>query len=126
VNIIAVDWGKDTRKRAAYISQIASRTVSRLPFDGSLVHLVEHASSLEGPVLIGIDAAIGFPASSWQNLNDNCKNPRGTFADFLLGSSVPADFFHPVAKPVEWSPKRPFIRPPTGRWSQSRTPLIGQ
>ena len=117
MNIIAVDWGKDSRKRSAYISQLASRTISRLAFDGSLVHLVEHASSLEGPVLIGIDAAIGFPASSWQSLHDSRQSSPRTFADFLLGSSVPADFFQPVARPEEWSPQRPFIRPPSGRWS---------
>jgi hypothetical protein len=117
VNIIAVDWGKDARKRSAYISRLASRTISRLPFDGSLVHLIEHASSLDGPVLVGIDAAIGFPASSWQKLHDHRPHPPRTFADFLLGSSLPTGFFEPVSTPAEWSPQRPFIRPPSGRWS---------
>lgn len=117
MNIIAVDWGKDARKRSAYISQLASRTISRLPFDGSLVHLLEHVSSLEGPVLIGIDAAIGFPIASWRRLRDSSKNQPQTFADFLLGPSVPTDFFEPVSKPEDWSPQRPFIRPPHGRFS---------
>lgn len=117
MNIIAVDWGKEALKRSAYVSQLASRTISRLPFDGSLVHLLEHASSFEGPVLIGIDAAIGFPISSWRRLRDSSKKRPRTFTDFLLSSSVPAEFFEPITKPKEWSPQRPFIRPPRGRFS---------
>ncbi|KAA6183550.1 hypothetical protein F2Q65_15255 [Thiohalocapsa marina] len=117
MHVIAVDWGKDARKRSAYLSQLASRTIARLPFDGSLAHLMEQASSLDGPVLIGIDAAIGFPAASWQSLHDHCPCPPRTFADFLLGLSLPANFFEPVSTPEEWLPQRPFIRPPTGRWS---------
>jgi len=117
VNVITVDWGKDARKRSAYISQLPSRTISRLPFDGSLVHLIERASSLDGPVLVGIDAAIGFPASFWQRLHEHRPHPPRTFADFLLGSSLPTGFFEPVSTPEEWSPQHPFIRPPSGRWS---------
>ena len=59
--IIAVDWGKDLRKRSAYHSELTSRKISRLAFDGSLNNLLEYASAAEEPVLIGIDAAIGFP-----------------------------------------------------------------
>ena len=117
VNIIAVDWGKDARKRAAYRADLEKRVISRLAFDGSLAHLIEYAATLETPVLIGIDAAIGFPAAAWQRLSAQARHEAGTFLDFLLGPSLPGDFFDPVRTPEEWSPQRPFVRPPNGSWS---------
>lgn len=117
MKIIAVDWGKDTRKRSAYISDLHARLISRLPFDGRLSHLLEHAVTLQGPVLIGIDAAIGFPAADWKILANRNTSQEPGFAKFLLGSAVPADFFEPVSRPSDWSPERPFISPPRGRWS---------
>ena len=117
MNIIAVDWGKDAKKRSAYRAELSTRRISRLPFDGSLLHLIESASSLKPPVLIGIDAAIGFPDTSWQRLSKTGACQSGNFIDFLLSACLPADFFDPVAKPEDWSPEHPFIRPPPGSWS---------
>lgn len=117
MKIIAVDWGKDARKRSAYISDLHARLVSRLPFDGSLSHLLDYAISLQGPVLIGIDAAIGYPAADWRVLVQKGTTGASSFTDFLLGDILPPDFFNPVRIPCEWSPQRPFIRPPPGRWS---------
>ena len=117
MNIIAVDWGKNTLKRSAYRAELATRAISRLEFDGSLAHLVEYASTLEPPVLIGIDAAIGFPRSAWPKLVGNEADPLLTFVDYLLHAQLPDHFFDPVQEPDEWSPRRPFIRPPPGPWS---------
>lgn len=117
VKIIAVDWGKDVRKRSAYISDLHARRISRLPFNGRLCHLLDHASTLQGPVLIGIDAAIGFPAADWRVLVQESGISASSFADFLLGDTLPEDFFNPVSEPCDWSPQRPFIRPAPGRWS---------
>ena len=117
MNIIAVDWGKDVRKRSAYRAELSTRRISRLPFDGSLLSLVEYAATLEPPVLIGIDAAIGFPEVSWQGLKKTNGCQSGNFIDFLLNSCLPVGFFDPVTQPEDWSPERPFIRPPPGSWS---------
>jgi hypothetical protein len=117
VKIIAVDWGKDSRKRSAYISDVHARWISRLPFDGRLSHLIEHAISLQGPVLIGIDAAIGYPTADWKALARRSGTRASRFTDFLLGDTLPCDFFNPVREPADWSPERPFISPPRGRWS---------
>jgi hypothetical protein len=69
-------------------------------------------------VLIGIDAAIGFPAAAWRRLDNQPRPGSPTFVDYLFGSSLPADFFEAVATPEEWSPLRPFVRPPPRqRWS---------
>jgi hypothetical protein len=117
MNIIAVDWSLDARKRSAYRAELSTLRISRLPFDGSLSHLLEYASSLKTPVLIGIDAAIGFPDASWGKLTTNYPTQFRNFIDFLLTSSLPAGFFDPVSKPEDWTPERPFIRPPPGPWS---------
>jgi len=117
VIIIAVDWGKDLRKRSAYHSELTSRKISRLAFDGSLNNLLEYASAAEEPVLIGIDAAIGFPEADWEILARGAANRASDFINFLLGDSLPPDFFSPVKHPNEWAPQRPFVSPPQGRWS---------
>lgn len=117
MNIIAVDWSQDARKRSAYRAELSTLRVSRLPFDGSLSHLLQYASSLKTPVLIGIDAAIGFPNASWGRLTANYPNQFSNFIDFLLNASLPVGFFEPVTKPEDWAPEHPFIRPPPGPWS---------
>ena len=117
MHIIAVDWGKDVRKRAAYEAELPARAIRRLAISTHLADIVEYASSLTPPVVVGIDAAIGFPATSWSRLTTYRPNMSANFIDSLLSSSLPADFFYPVARPDKWSPERPFIRPPAGRWS---------
>ncbi len=117
MNIIAVDWGKRPEKRAACRADLAERRVSRLAFDGSLSSLVDRAAFLSPPVLLGIDAAIGFPKAAWEKLAAAVGIRPAHFVDFLLGPSLPADFFEPVATPDAWTPRRPFIRPPRGPWS---------
>ncbi len=120
VNIIAVDWGKDVRKRSAYRADLDARRITRIGFDGSVAQLVESAAAWESPVLIGIDAAIGFPRPAWDGLVADVAGPAPNFIDYLLHARLPARFFEPVADPSEWSPKRPFIRPAAGRWSLTR------
>lgn len=120
VNIIAVDWGKDARKRSAYRADLAARRITRIGFDGSVAQLVESAAAWDPPVLIGIDAAIGFPRPAWDGLLADVTGPAPNFIDHLLHAALPARFFDPVANPSEWSPKRPFIRPAAGRWSLTR------
>ena len=117
MNIIAVDWAKGAAKRSAYQARLDTRTISRLAIDGSLAQLVNHASSLKTPALIGIDAAIGFPIASWKRLSKDSDIQPGHFIDYLLDVSLQSRFFDPVTKPEAWSPERPFIRPPAGKWS---------
>ena len=99
------------------MSDLHARLITRLPFDGRLSRLLDHAISLQGPVLIGIDAAIGFPVADWRALTRKSKNRVKSFTDFLLGDTLLPEFFNPVDAPTDWSPQRPFIRPPSGRWS---------
>ena len=115
--IIAVDWGKDRRKRAAYQADTATRHIRRLTVEPDLPHLLDYAASLEPPVLIGVDAAIGFPEPAWNRLAKGLLAPAASFIDFLLGDELPSDFFEPVAVPEDWTPQRPFVCPPKGSWS---------
>ena len=115
--ILAVDWGKGAKKRAAYQANVSERRIQRIAFDGSLMHLIQHAKGLASPTLIGIDAAIGFPHAAWQNLNHNHQTPSDNFMDFLLGPHLPNDFFDSVSDPEHWSPAHPFIKPPR-KWSR--------
>lgn len=117
MNIIAADWGKDARKRSAYLAAGSARTVSRLPFDGSLAQLLAYAADLEPPTLVGIDAAIGYPIEAWKQLQGTKSVPDTTFVDFFLRGPLPEQFFEPVRTPDDWSPDRPFIRPPHGPFS---------
>jgi hypothetical protein len=124
-NIIAVDWGKETRKRAAYLASLDRREVSRLEFDGSLSHLLRIAKNLKPPVLIGIDGAIGFPRGAWRQLVDLLSIQTVNFIDFLFGPDLPQDFFEPVSTPEAWTPARPFIRPPR-LWSRKAFEIASQ
>lgn len=117
MHIIAVDWGKETHKRSAYRFDPALSRISRLSFDGDLASLYAAASQLQGPVVIGIDAAIGFPATSWRQLLRSVPPRPQNFADLLCDHPPPDLFFEAVASPADWSPQRPFIRPPSGKWS---------
>ena len=117
MNIIAVDWAKGAAKRSAYQARLDTRNISRLAIDGSLAQLVNDASSLKTPALIGIDAAIGFPMSSWKRLTKDSDIQPGHFIHRLLNGTLPGRFFDPVTQPEAWSPERPFIRPPAGKWS---------
>ena len=117
--VIAVDWGKERRKRSAYQAIVSTRIISRLDFDGGLQQLLEFAHSRQDPVVIGIDAAIGMPSADWERLTGGGAGPGRTFADHLLDGRLPDRFFDPVAKPEQWSPGRPFIRPDKGSWSMT-------
>ena len=49
MDIIAVDWGKTTAKRAAFHADVRTRTVSRLDLDGRLASLLRFAQTRPGP-----------------------------------------------------------------------------
>ena len=119
MNIIAVDWGKDTVKRAAFIANTTTRVVAKLKFDGTLSDLFNHSRASSEGVLIGIDAAIGFPYNAWQLMPDNILTSSQNFIEFLFGPNRPENFFNKVALVSDWSPTSPFIKPPPGKWSRS-------
>ena len=113
MNIIMIDWGKDASKRSAYRAELSTRRISRLPFNGSLSHLVEYASSLKPPVLIGIDAAIGFPYASWERLNETHPFRSNNFIDFLLSTFVSPPTFSTLSRNqrIGHQSARSFVHP---------------
>ncbi|RMD88556.1 MAG: hypothetical protein D6807_05470, partial [Alphaproteobacteria bacterium] len=94
-----------------------ARAISRVNFDGSLRDLVRRAASMAQPVLIGVDAAIGYPGRAWAGLVGSRRPRPKTFIDFLFDGPRPPGFFAPVRRPEDWSPETPFISPPAGSWS---------
>lgn len=118
MHIVAVDWAKSVAKRAVYRADTAARTISRVPLEASLGALLEYAASLAGPVLIAIDAAIGFPQAAWRRLVAAGITREDNFPGFLLGPSLPKGFFEPVSRSEDWSPRHPFVRLPAGRGSR--------
>ena len=118
MKIIAVDWGKDAAKRSAYLADPTTRSLRRLPGLTTFQKLIDYAQSLSPPVLIGIDAAIGFPLSSWEQVFSNTDNPPRTFMEWLKDKPLPEQFFRSVSTPGSWSPRSPFINPPAKQsWS---------
>lgn len=117
-NIIAVDWSKHRNKRSAYISNVQERTVRPLPFDGSLEQLLELAATLTGGTVIGIDAAIGMPAATWEQLTTSIETQPAHFLQYLKSLRADSRFFTPVDNPADWRPNRPFIAPKPGKWSR--------
>lgn len=117
MNIIAVDWAKHTAKRRAYHADLSTRRVRRVDTGGSLAQLVSLAARFEPPVLIGIDAAIGLPARTWQGLVANAAAHPSDFVDFLCSDHLPARFFDEATTPNDWAPSRPFFAVPPGKGS---------
>ncbi|MCR9279330.1 MAG: hypothetical protein NXH85_15340 [Pseudomonadaceae bacterium] len=117
INMIAVDWSKHRGKRSAYLSQLSSRTIEHMPFDGSLANLLDEVRRLPEPTLIGIDAAIGIPTPTWRALQTLTGSSPNNFVEFLNESPHNSTFFEPVATPDQWSALRPFIAPLKGPWS---------
>lgn len=115
MNIVAVDWAKHPNKRSAYHADSAQRRIHRVKTDGSLSQLLEHASRLKPPVVVGIDAAIGFPHGAWPIPSRHTAPTANSFSDILRGGSLPEGFFDTIKTAEDWSPLQPFFAIPAGK-----------
>jgi hypothetical protein len=118
-SFISADWSKDTRKRSVHVADVGARTITaEHRHSWTLEELLALAQRLseQGPVLVGMDLALGVPAGFWTLVR---RSPRwqGTtnFVEWLtsLGPDDPI-WGEPVRTPVEWSVSRPFLRVPEG------------
>ena len=64
INILCADWGKDARKRRVWELKSDSNVICPVigKSGNSLESILTYAKELEGPVLVGVDAAIAAPA----------------------------------------------------------------
>ena len=122
--IICADWSKDSARRAAYVAEVATRSVKRLgrgPF--TLKSLVDAAAAYagDGSVLVGVDAPLGAPRSLLAATHrDLGLPPTATFADWVTKAAAWPDFFSRAVEGEEWSPLRPFFRVTPGADARNR------
>ncbi|MEM7194225.1 MAG: hypothetical protein AAF402_04690 [Pseudomonadota bacterium] len=126
-NIICADWSGKPEKRSAWNLLAGSNCVSPLAADGSLSYLslIDYATNLDSPTLIGIDAALGVPAHVVERYQPKSGHPDAGFfrwVDWLFQYGEP---FNPVSDPASWSTARPFIAVPKGKGSKSCFPNAG-
>ncbi|MEM8931891.1 MAG: hypothetical protein AAGE94_11995, partial [Acidobacteriota bacterium] len=116
---LSADWAKDARKRSVYLADRAASSLRRCDHAAwSLGALLDHAEALSaaGPVLVGIDVALGVPRGTWDlvQAHDAWRQPT-SFVDWLGRIEPDADFFDPVRRADAWRVDRPFFRVPAGR-----------
>ncbi len=116
---LSADWSKDAKKRSVHVADLHERRIRYAECGGwNLAKLLALARKYAhwGPVLIGIDLAIGLPNRYWQALL--CSGRHGDPASFVewLGQRDPdSDFFRRVRSPSEWRVDRPFFHVPKGK-----------
>ena len=125
--MICADWGKESRKRAVYVADVAERTVRRLESgDWTLTRILSHAETWasRGTVLVTIDAPLGVPASFLSAVArlQPLAPPRG-FLDVLEWAKKQPDFFASTSRAEAWRVERPFFAVPgvTGGLTAYRT-----
>jgi len=117
VALVSADWGKEPRKRAAYVARPAPRwRIERAAPPGggwSLAALTDLARALraEGArsVLVGIDAVLGLPAAFARGAAIR-DFPSG-LAQLAGGGGLEKE----ATSPADWSVHTPFFRVPPGR-----------
>lgn len=142
---VSADWSKDTRKRSVHVAMPRTRCIRRAKSTAwDLAALLQLARELEdetGPVLVGMDLALGVPADYWcmvrqdaaggrpprhflgwliQSLSRLCfcidgGRPPRHFLDWLAGLDPESDFFREVRSPEDWRPGRPFFAVQKGK-----------
>ena len=114
-HFLSADWSKDARKRSVHVADVCERRIHRLECeDWTLEKLLGSAHECSpGPVLVGMDAAIGLPLGFWRALPESGRHPA-SFIEWLGERDSESDFFAPVSSPSEWSVSRPFFRVPKG------------
>ncbi len=84
--IVSADWSKHAAKRAVYVADVPTRSVRReTSSTWTLASLIALAARLPGPVLVGLDVALGLPASylaaarasdAWRRSSARCSSSR--------------------------------------------------
>ena len=115
---VSADWSKDTRKRSVHVADLSARRIRRPESNKwTLEALLRLAAELaqRGPVLVGIDAALGVPAGYWDEVQTRdwgVQRRPANFIDWLSRLDSAHEFFEPVDDPARWRVDRPFFRVP--------------
>ena len=115
---ISADWSKDARKRSVHVADLSARRIWRpQDSDWTLKTLLKLAAELaqRGPVLVGIDAALGIPADYWSAVQEQygkSEDRPPNFVDWLRRIDPHSEFFVEVHEPRQWRADRPFFSVP--------------
>ena len=116
---LSADWSKEARKRSVHMVDVNERHIRYAECGGwNLAELLalarEHAH--QGPVLIGIDVAIGLPDCYWRALLHSGRHGRpASFVEWLGRQDPGSDFFRRVRSSSEWRINRPFFHVPKSK-----------
>jgi hypothetical protein len=117
--ILCADWGKEAHKRAVYVADVASRTVSRLAstlwsFE-SVLQAAERWTN-HGSVLVTFDAPLGVPHSYLTALKrQRPAEDLDSFVSFLRFACGRPSYFEATYSAADWKVERPFFAVPPGQ-----------
>ena len=116
---LSADWSMEAGKRSVHVADVHERRIRYAECGGwNLAKLLASARERahRGPVLIGIDLAIGLPNRYWRALLDSGRHGRpASFVEWLGRRDPGSDFFRRVRSPSEWCVDRPFFHVPKGK-----------
>ena len=114
-SFISADWSKNPKKRSIWVADIEARRLRKAdpePSGWDFKSVLGLAKTLRdaGPVLIGIDAALGLPSDYWRLAVEQSPPRRSdTFVDWLQRFAPEDDFFDTVTDPACWRVERPWF-----------------
>lgn len=114
--IVCVDWGKDRAKRRAWIADVEQRTVVPLEVPTTVREILAYAAERPGRTLVGIDAALGVPASYFESARTEVGAWReaSDFPAWLVAAMAHPGFRDEARSAADWRLDRPFIAVPAG------------
>ncbi len=117
-SFISADWSKDSKKRSVWVADMQARRLRKAEPPGwDFKSVLGLAKTLRdaGPVLIGIDAALGLPSDYCRlAVEQSLLRRSDTFVDWLQRFTSEGDFFEKVTDPACWRVKRPWFAVPKG------------
>ncbi len=131
--ILCVDWGKELRKRRAWVADVANRMVRKLEGERwTLANVLAAARRFEGHVVVSIDAALGIPMGYLEHLRASAPAWRDAdgFLSWLRRAAETPGFFTESHDATHWQYDRPFIAVPGGKgsldafWARASGPLL--
>lgn len=118
---VSADWSKKPGKRSVHVAYVANSIIrSKENHEWTLSTLLDLARTLSsgghGPVLVGLDVALGVPCSYWKKTREFEEwGHSSSFVHWLAKVDPDGSFFKgSVSTPDDWKVERPWFRVPEG------------
>lgn len=114
--IVCVDWGKERAKRRAWMADVDRRVITPLDVATTVKEILAYAAARPGRALIGIDAALGIPATYFEHASASIAAWKGVrdFPSWLVRAMAHPGFQSEARSATDWRADRPFIAVPAG------------